>query len=370
MSGVSKFDTWLGEDGPAAIVLREHLTPVEGEDGVFFPATFAASEDKTFPGGYNIDVIDEKTNVCLVDSIGSQANRVEPIFGTDLCAGLVPQVTIDAGSRQVSLLEAGHRAGDAIVRCSSLRDELSGAFREVLRGNAEPLARIAPTSLVFGAWDSRDTQAKLPRLFSSTIRAFNVAKLTRSAQYVPAMDYVDAGALEEPTEKAARGKYAERGFAHVPSSGAHGGVIARGGIRRDAVLSLAALRQLAARRGDGSIDAERTMALRRYVLGLALCALTARGQTYLRQGCNLVPDTTRPRDTALVHNDGTREPFSLTFEEALAFARTSASGFGVGPDRTVPFDAEYAKAEIEGEAGTKKKGKKAPAKATAPSPSA
>ena len=41
------------------------------------------------------------------------------------------------------------------------------------------LAKIAPTSLVFGAWDSRDTQAKLPRLIASTIRAYDVVKLSR-----------------------------------------------------------------------------------------------------------------------------------------------------------------------------------------------
>ena len=36
------------------------------------------------------------------------------------------------------------------------------------KGDPTPLAKIAPTSLVFGVWDSRDTQAKLPRLVAST----------------------------------------------------------------------------------------------------------------------------------------------------------------------------------------------------------
>ena len=69
------------------------------------------------------------------------------------------------------------------------------------------LAKLAPTSLVFGAWDSRDTQAKLPRLIASTIRAYNVRKLRRSAQFVPAVDYVSEGLLEEPDDlKDAEGK--------------------------------------------------------------------------------------------------------------------------------------------------------------------
>ena len=73
--------------------------------------------------------------------------------------------------------------------------ELREAFSVSLTGNVEPLARIAPTSLVFGAWDSRDTQAKLTRLIASNIRAYDVRRVKRSAQYIPALDYVAAGAL-------------------------------------------------------------------------------------------------------------------------------------------------------------------------------
>src|SRR5262249_15681936 len=62
-------------------------------------------------------------------------------------------------------------------------------FKAVRKGDAEPLAKIAPTSLVFGVWDSRDTQSKLPRLIASTILAFDVCELKRSAQYNPAVAY-------------------------------------------------------------------------------------------------------------------------------------------------------------------------------------
>ena len=88
---------------------------------------------------------------------------------------------------------------------------------------------FAALLLVFGVWDSRDTQAKLPRLVSSAIRAFNVRELTRSAQYNPATEYVEDGLLPEPKSKAAKDVYSERGFIHVPATATHGGVIARGG---------------------------------------------------------------------------------------------------------------------------------------------
>lgn len=349
MSDLNKYDNWLTSDDTAAVVIREPLVPVEGADGVVFPATFAAAEDKkVFPGGYNIDPPDGEKNVCLVDSVGSQANRLEPIFAKPEYAALVPQVVITAGEKSVNLLEAGHRAGDAIVRCTPLQKTLRGAFKAVLQGNALQMAKVAPTSLVFGVWDSRDTQAKLPRLVASTIRAFDVQKLTRSAQFNPSADYIGLGLLEDTTDRKTKDAYAERGFIHVPATGSHGGVIAKGGIRRDVTFSLAALRLLSA--GD---DTNQTLALRRYVLGLSLVALTAPPQTYLRQGCNLVPDIDNPRKTTLVNADGSREDFKLTHEKAIAFAKQAAKEFGVGEAQVVKFDSNLAKTDIAGDGDVK-----------------
>lgn len=355
MSELTKFDAYLEDDGAAALVLRDELVPVEGQDGVFFPPTYAKGEGDGFPGGYNVDGDANGENVCLVDSVGSQANRIEPMFGKPPYAELVPQVSIKAGDRSVSLLEAGHRAGDALARCSPLQEELQQAFRALLKGDARPLAAVAPTSLVFGVWDSRDTQAKAPRLVSSTIRAFNVRKLTRSAQFVPAADYVASGLLDEPADKETKNAYSERGFIHVPATGSHGGVIAKGGVRREATLSLAALRLLSA-----GGDAEKTKALRRYILGLALTAFTVNVSGYLRQGCNLVMDASKPepRQVKEVYPSGERKPFQVTHAEALAYAKAAAKAFGVGKDRTVDFDRERAKRDVAGDGEKKGKSKK------------
>lgn len=345
-SNLTTYDGWIDPAGPAALVIREHLTSVEGADGVIFPATFAAAEDKSkFPGGYNIDTFADGSNICLIDSIGSQANRIEPLFGQESYAALIPQIVVKAGDKQVSLLEAGHRAGDAIVRCTELQAELRKAFKALQSGDAEPLAKLAPTSLVFGVWDSRGTQAKVPRLIASSVRAFNVKPLTRSAQYIPAADYVSSELLAEPADKKQKDAYSERGFSHVPASGSHGGVIAAGGIRREATLSLAALRLIAV---NG--DADRTQALRRYILGLTLVALTAPQSAYLRQGCNLVPDIDKPREFKLVHADGRREDVAMDHADALAYAALAAKAFGVGKNHTVEFDKSLAAVDVNGEA--------------------
>jgi CRISPR-associated protein Csb1 len=361
VSDLTKFDAWLTDDGPAALVIREPLMPVEGADGVVFPATYAAGDN--FPGGYNIDGDLQGKNVCLIDSVGAQANRIEPMFAKEKYAALVPQVNVKAGPKTVSLLEAGHRAGDALVRCSALQKELQDAFKAVLRGDAEPLAKIAPTSLVFGVWDSRDTQAKLPRLISSTIRAFDVRKLTRSAQFNPSTEYVKDGLLEDTTDKKLKDAYAERGFIHVPASGSHGGVIATGGIRRDATLSLAALRLLAVREADGKPAADRTQALRRYILGLALTALTQPPTVYLRQGCNLVIDPDKPREFSEVYGDGRRVQSKLTHDDALAYAAAAAAAFKIGPDKEVEFDKSAAERDVKGDEGDGEKQTKKPKKA-------
>lgn len=355
IKNITELDKWLTREGPVALVLRENLMPVEGEDGVVFPPTFAAAEDKSkFPGGYNIDVADNGSNVCIIDTVGSQANRTEPLFAEPPYRDLIPQVVIKAGSREVNLLEAGHRAGDAIVRCTELQAELKEAFESALRGDAEPLARIAPTSIVFGVWDSRDTQAKMPRLVSSTIRAYDVSRLTRAAQYVPAVEYVDEELLEDTDDKKVRDAYAQRGFSHVPSSGAPGGVIAKGGIRRDATLSLAALQQITA--GN---DPERTQMLRRYILGLSLVAFTQPGAGYLRQGCNLVCNPEKPAVCDIVYRDGRREPLKLTHEDALAYAREAAKHFVIAKDRAVEFNKGRAAAEVTGGETDEKARKKA-----------
>jgi CRISPR-associated protein Csb1 len=214
---LERFDSWLSDDTPfAALVMRQWLMPVEGKDAVIFPPTYPIEGEKT---GYNIDRFEDGSSVCQIDSVGSQANRMEPIFKRERYSKLVPQVIIEAGDKKVNLLDAGHRAADAIVRFSDLAPQLEEAFRKLqMDGDAEPLARLAPTSLVFGVWDSRSTQAKVPRIIRSTIRAFNVNVLHKSAQYTPPVDYVGEDLVMKAEGTRANEALSEQGFlAGLPS---------------------------------------------------------------------------------------------------------------------------------------------------------
>lgn len=338
---LTQFDDWL-KDGSevAALVMRQWLEPVEGKDAVIFPPTYPIEQDKA---GYNIDRFDatstERTidSVCQIDSVGSQANRMEPIFKREKYRHLVPQVVIKANDRDVHLLDAGHRAADAIARFSTLGPTLHEAFRAFHRdGNAEALARVAPTSIVFGSWDSRATQAKLPRVVRSVIRAFNVDELHRSAQYSTVAGEILEGGDAEVTTK---GPKAELGLAHVPAVRTHGGVRVRGEIRREAVLNLVPVRALKSQSGTAGDD----LTLRRYILGLALVAFTAPSETFLREGCQLVPADNGGVEWKLVKHDGTRSDFNIDHQDTLRFATDAARTFRVDqPKEPAKFDADLA----------------------------
>lgn len=352
-------DRWLSPVGPVALVWKQQLEPVEGDGGVFFPPTYADV-------GYNIDTLGDGTKVATVDSVGSQANRIEPIFqktegGDDELAKLVPQIEIEiAEGKRVSILQAGHRLGDAIIRSSELKEEARAAFATFLdTGDANAIAKLAPTSLVFGVWDSRDTQAKLPRLVQSVIRAMDVDTLTRSAQYVPAIDYANLEVFSEEEKAKQEGDpkspLAKRGFVAVPATGAHGGVIARGPIVRDVTINLVAVRRL---RGGAASDA-----LRRYILGISVVAATEPLDGFLRAGCLLVPKATAKMPWVEVARTGERTELVLDAKDARSFAAEAAKAFGVGADRVVKFDPKLAKNDLKAGDKGEKTGAKKPAKA-------
>lgn len=321
-------DGWAAKaDGPVALRLKQKLLPVE-ESGIIFPPTYADI-------GYNIDTLSDGTRVATIDSVGSQANRLEPIFKSDSrnpADWFVPQIEIvireeacgecDAcrgaeGSKRArnnnctqprevtrSLLDLAHRAADAVVQSSpDLMKILGPAFQALQRGDAGPLCTIAPTSLVFGVWDSRgDTGEKRPRLVRSIIRAWDVEPLHAAAQFNSIWKLLDEEqqeALKKEAE-AKKVKLSEKGLADAPGvfrpkvkiknfvndapnpeARVLGGVLVRGRIEREVTVNLVALRGL-----RGTCD-EETAAIREYLLGLALMAATADIEMFLREGCLL-----------------------------------------------------------------------------------
>jgi len=372
-------DGWLEPDGPVALHLRQKLLPVEAdENGVIFPPTYADI-------GYNIDTLADGTLVATIDSVGSQANRLEPIFkstgkdqnGNELnpLASLVPQIEIvlhKAGGKveKRSLLDLAHRAADAVVLASpTLAPEIAKAF-EALRntGNAAPLAAIAPTSLVFGVWDSRGgTGEKRPRLVRSIIRAWDVEVLHSAAQFNSvwkALSEEQKNDLVAEEKKKGKLKLSDVGLKDAPATfrktdkipqfvgGAPnpaarilGGVRVKGSIERDVTINLVALRGI-----RGKDDSE-TNEVQKYLLGLALLAATADIELFLREGCLLryanddnwkqVPRRGDPTDIELPSQD---QLFAYAVAAAAPFRAKWPKDQG-GKD--LPLEHEFSLAEAK-----------------------
>jgi len=351
-----QFDKYFpGREKSASVISCTMLLESADGESVVFPPTYAAAKDGATQCPYIIDELRDGTNVCVLDSVGSQANRMERVFLGSPYHRLIPQVVIQVGEQKVNILQAGHRAADALVRYSApLGEMVRDAFRAAGKGDLVPLAKIAPTSLVFGVWDSRDSQLKFPRIVSSIIRATDVSQLLRSAQYDPPVDYGQTCELYEgltPTQsKAVR----DIGLGQVPSTHNPGGVHVGGRITRTTSVQIAAMRHIV-----GSCP-EETLKLRRYILGLSLVAATAPTELYLRQGCNLCERQANGTDWVVRTTDGGREGLVLSasckHEHALEYARAAAADFGVGSLQDV--SATFDKAAALRAAKSKKKGDK------------
>lgn len=306
-------DSWASDPkGPVALHLKQRLLAVEGVDGedqVIYPPTYADI-------GYNIDQLADGTRVALIDSVGSQANRMEPIFkpGGDL-AELVPQINIvlrkepcgecdscleakkpsaekcqNPWKEKRSLFDLAHRAADAVVQSSpTLLPKITEAFSNLRKtGDASLLGTVAPTSLIFGCWDSRGGSGeKRPRLVRAIIRAWDVDVLHTAAQFNSVWKALNEKQQDELTKeaKAKKKKLSVTGFADAPAvkykDGRRvlGGIVARGPIQRDVTINLVALR--------GLNGGEHTQALRKYLLALSILSGTADIELFLREGCHL-----------------------------------------------------------------------------------
>ncbi len=344
---INQHDSWLGDDGPVAMAIRQYLIPASQPDDIIFPPSYAnPSQKKGDPPVYNIDG-EGAASVCVLDSIPSQANRLEPMFASDKYKALVPQIQIKFKDGLVrDLLEIGHRIADAAFRGTKIGPAIKAAFGDFEKDNAVTLAKLAPTSLIFGAWDSRDSQAKIPRLINSIIRARNVVQLKRSAQYVPAVNYEREGLLPDGLA----GKPADVGLADVPSVHVLGGIQVNGEIVRDASLNLVSLRCL---RGT---TPEETRILQRYILGLCLIAMAAEPDLNLRQGCLLTLNPVKPCSPQLVARSGQRTDHRLDPAEVAEFAQIAAKEFGVTQAYAEPiaFAADTLKKWLDTEKNAKK----------------
>jgi CRISPR-associated protein Csb1 len=369
-------------DDAVAIIVKQHLLPDDVENPVIFPPTYLrarnkaqtdkgtegedkkeAKKDQQQQSVYNLSDLGDKRNVVDIDSPQSDGNRSEPLFKSDALKHLVPQIVIDVNGTPVNILDAGHRAGDAVVRLSSLAAEFHAAFERADLGDHSLLASLAPTSLLYGAWDSRSTQTKLQRIIKASVRAENVRPMIRSATFIPAVDYVAVGAVKEELNvgEGDSNPLSSEGMLHALASQTLGGVRLTDLklLVRTIKINLVALRQLkgmidpdrapppslpngateeqiqshvkqieefdAAKKKATKDSTVRTDALRKYILGLALVAATSDPDLNLREGCNL--RITADDHWVLVRHRKDDDPIDVDRRRAVTFAQTSGRAF-------------------------------------------
>lgn len=353
---------------PAVIRILETLEPAGGKVFPVFPPSYAG-EGTNAPPIYDLngiewgEVLREKSNKdgtkrftryirrarhCTIDSPQSHANRTEIAFRDDPdLSPLVPQAVAQiprkpefADQANTNLLALPHRVADFRVRASDQKDFAAKAIKAFAQGDALPLLRFMPTSVVFGFWDSRAEghRHKHSRILLTRIDAFDVVPCEKHSIYTgpyskdecasvvlgnynlaEELSNYDAKAVDDDEKtkagkeaKKAADKMAERGFSNALGSGL-GGVFAER-IERLALISLTDIASVfcmkeeiweatkvgeAAKSEDmkGGLsnrqpDEELTNAARRYLLALALLAENyprSTGSYRLRSGCELLP---------------------------------------------------------------------------------
>ncbi len=319
--------------------------PAGGPGDKIFPPTYERGSYAT-----ELRYIDgEEVNCVLLDSVQSQANRMELALLEEWESGKapLPVITVDFTGAdlpkpfRVTSLDAPHRIADALLRDSELdgvmfRQSVTGKRLDTLDPrNGTALFELCPTALVFGMWDSTGPRGglgvKFQRALVSEIVGFHAQQGKKtSSRLDPAQILRDAGPVyrtkdgDWTLEQAEAGERNSRGVR--PSEVNHGNIpptITDGGFTiskavQTTVLSLPALRRLRFPINGANPDSQADLAARTVLASLALfaAALVREQGADLRSRCLLYP--TAPAVWELLARPG-EEPRKFDFpgEQAL-----------------------------------------------------
>jgi CRISPR-associated protein Csb1 len=363
------------------------LEPAGGAGDKVFPPTYVKEGRSQTKYAMEERMVDgQKVQTVLLDSVASQANRIEEALLEGWRRGELsfPVVEVDftgieelSDLDKITSLQAPHRIADAIFRDSVDSDGLP--FRQTTVGkectdsrpnHATGMYKYCPTALVFGEWDSTGPKgglgAKFQRILVSEIVGYDVIPGVKTASRIDPLAiekkagpvYEMAGQPGEWTSieaEAAIDKKKPKLFSRKgagekgsPASINHGNIppsidVEAGGVTmshaiQTTVLSLAGLRRLRfQQRTDGkpiaAEERERVETAARTVLAaLALAGIIyQRGQGYdLRSRSLLV--ASEPLRLEIISRDG-GTPISHEVSDPAALLREAveaATGLGMG----------------------------------------
>lgn len=204
----------------AGIRSNTDLQPLGGADDKVFPPTYGVADNAATKYAVETRVVnDERVDSVVLDSVASQANRMElalleavefrdlnlPYAYVDFSDTAVPDLD------RLTTLQAPHRIFDAIFRDSLLDDTLfrltplGQAITEATPNSAAALLRWAPTALLFGAWDSTGPKggrgSKFERAITAELVANGIAQGVKTGSRLdPAGIELSAGPILEAND--------------------------------------------------------------------------------------------------------------------------------------------------------------------------
>jgi CRISPR-associated protein Csb1 len=335
---------------PHRIQFRNELETGDPQE-IIFPPTYARKDNAKVGHVYDINRLVDGTLRCTLDSVGSQANRM---FANPLLISLLPNVVLkDDKGNFIHMAQVTHRAADGALIVSDGATECQAALDAMLKGIYLPLALLDPLSYVGGVWDSRGNLTRFARIVNSTIYAYNVSYGVRSAQFTPTVDLAGTDLqrdFADVDQEDPKHPLAQIGLLSAPSIDQHGGIQVHGNILQLVSINLDNIRKLSVPDNE-----EKTLELRRYILGLSLVAVVTYDDYNLRSGCQLF------QKEAKIESLPGRTVLSFNEEEVLDYTRLAANALGINATcKEFTFNLAIARklAEEKKAEATKKKAEK------------
>ena len=345
----------------SAVRMKLSLEPAGGDGDKVFPPTYKhSSNDKSEYASEKRISNGKELRCTLLDSVASQANRIEDAILQQINVGnlVLPdiQISFDSIEKNLSIMELPHRLYDAIVRDSLLNDvpfrqtELCQLITSSDFGNATALFEQNPITLLLGGWDSHNRDkgrgVRLQRCLTSEINAVDIVEGKRvggrmdplainkdaatiyKAKGTESLWTLDEAQAEQQNKKSVlissqsktgSGKPAAIGHGNIPPTVSELGGVTCEQIEQTAVLSLAQIRKM--RFPDlntGELSEERNHACRMVLALLGLHGLALQyDQGYdLRSRCLLIPSD-EPVVTIIGKTAKEKESLPLDSKETL-----------------------------------------------------
>ncbi len=352
------------QSNDAAFRERVKLYPAGGQGSKVMPPTYLKGKTGGYYAWEKRRINDEVVNTVLIDSVQSQANRMEQALLNAIRDGKIkiPIVQVDLNSSVpemnglglITTLDAPHRIADAIFRdctINAIKFRESDIGKEFTQSNvksATGMLKVCPHALVFGVWDSTGAMGglgnKFQRVITSEIVGIKAEIGVHTSSRIDPLGITKVSDIYEDensewtfeidkAKKDSKGKPIKIKPAKLvhgnipPTIEMDGNEPIKGGVTiayalQTSVISLPAMRRLHFPM-DGKESTYTNDVARALLASLSIFALSSmENEGYdLRSGCLLVPEGKEALE--IVSNDGSITAFSVDVSSSEVVLKTA-----------------------------------------------